>query len=136
MPLLEIEINFEPLPSEAPAWAVHLQKDIHVMLMLQLHMLRKLGHIDEEIKMTDRTVDEVLADIQEESTQIAGLSTLTADIKAKLDAALAGTTIPADVQAKINSIFDGVEANKKAVMDAINANTDAHGSDPTAPVGS
>ena len=86
--------------------------------------------------MTDHTVDEVLADIQEENTQIAGLSSLTASIKAQLDAALAGTTIPPDVQAKINSIFDGVETNKKAVMDAINANTAAAGTDPTGEGGS
>jgi hypothetical protein len=131
--MMKIEVDLKNLPSEAPAWATHLQLSINAMIRLQVHTLRRLGHVEEDIKMTDRSVDDLIADIASEKTQIAGLSALTDGIKAKLDAALANVTIPADVQAKINAAFEGVEANKQMIMDAINKDTDAAGADPSAP---
>lgn len=76
-----------------------------------------------------KSLDDVLADVADESTQIDGLSTLTSGIKAQLDAVLAGSLTPAQ-QAKVNAIFDAVEANKHKVVDAINANTPAAGAPP------
>ena len=70
-----------------------------------------------------RTLDDVLNDVQEERTQIASLSTLTAGLRQQLKDALAGVLTP-EQQAKVDAIFDGVEANKAAVVAAINANTD------------
>lgn len=128
---MQHELRF--LPGEAPTWTKQLQLDIHLMLRLQLIILRKLGHVDKELYMVDRTLDDVLADIAAEKTQIASLSTLTAGIKQKLDDALSGVTLPADAQAKINAIFDGIESNKQDVVNAINANTPAEGTDPGAP---
>jgi len=75
---------------------------------------------NQEIEM--QTLDQVLADVADERTQIDSLSTLTAGIKAQLDAVLAGALTP-DQQAKVDAIFAGVESNKAAVVAAINANS-------------
>jgi altronate dehydratase len=68
-------------------------------------------------------IDQVIADIAEEKTQIASLSVLTASLKQQVADALSGVTLPPAVQAKIDAAFAGVEANKQAVVDAINENT-------------
>ena len=70
------------------------------------------------------TLDDVLAGVAEEKTQIDGLATLTANIKAQLDAALAGTLTP-EQQAKVDSIFASVQAGTADAVAAINANTPA-----------
>jgi hypothetical protein len=75
---------------------------------------------NQEIEMA--TLDQVLADVTDESTQIDSLSTLTAGIKAQLDAILAGSLTP-DQQAKVDAVFAGIEANKAKVVAAINANS-------------
>ena len=69
------------------------------------------------------TLDQVLADVTAQTSQIASLATLTAGIKQQLADALAGTTIPPAVQAKIDAVFAGLEANNAAVTAAIAANT-------------
>lgn len=79
------------------------------------------------------TLDQILTDVADESTQIDSLSTLTAGIKQQLADALAGTTLPTAVQAKIDAVFAGVEANKGKVVAAINANTPAPPAPPPAP---
>lgn len=68
------------------------------------------------------TIDEVLADVQQESTLDDSIITLLQNIKAQLDALLAGN-LPPEVQAKVDEIFAQVEANKQKVADAITANT-------------
>ena len=75
-----------------------------------------------EIKIM-ATLEEVLVSVADEATQIGSLSVLTAGIKAQLDAILAGALTP-EVQAKVDAVFAGVEANKAAVVAAINQNTD------------
>ena len=67
------------------------------------------------------TLDQILADVTDEGTQIKSLSTLMAGIKQQLADALAGVTITPAVQAKIDAVFAGVEANKAEVVAAINA---------------
>lgn len=71
------------------------------------------------------TIDEVLSDVQDESTVEDSLITLVTGIKSQLDAALASQGIPPDVQAKIDAVFSGIEANKAKVAAAITANTPA-----------
>ena len=71
-----------------------------------------------------QSLDDVLADVTDEKTQIDSLTTLTAGLKAQLDAVLAGSLTP-EQQAKVDAIFAAVETNKKAVVDSINANTPA-----------
>lgn len=68
------------------------------------------------------TLDEVLADVAEESTKIDGLITLLQGIKQELDNILAGQ-LPPEVQAKVDSLFAAVEADKAKVQSAIDTNT-------------
>jgi hypothetical protein len=88
-------------------------------------VLRRLGVIIHQEELEMASLDEVLSDVADEKTQIAGLSTLTAGLKQQLADALSGTTLPPAVQAKVDAVFAGVEANKQAVVDAINVNTPA-----------
>jgi hypothetical protein len=71
------------------------------------------------------TLDQVLQDVADESSQIDSLSTLTAALKQQVQDALAGVTLPPAVQAKVDAVFTGIESNKQKVVDAINANTPA-----------
>ncbi len=75
----------------------------------------------EEDKMA-QTLDDCLADITDLGSKEDGLITLTANIKAQLDAITAGALTPAQ-QAKVDAIFAGVEARKTAVVTALDANT-------------
>jgi hypothetical protein len=75
-----------------------------------------------EVKRIMATLDEVLADVQAEKTVDDSLIALTSSIKDQLDKILAGGLTP-DQQAKVDAIFAGIEANKKAVADAVVANT-------------
>ncbi len=84
---------------------------------------RSLRTMSQKENAVMATLDQVIADIADENTQIGGLSVLTASLKQQLTDALAGTVIPPTVQAKIDGIFAGIEANKAKVVDAINANT-------------
>jgi hypothetical protein len=97
-------------------------KEIHRKLdeILEILKLQRTGDLK-----AMATLDDILTDVAAESTQIDGLSTLTAGIKAQLDAALAGTTLPPAVQAKVDAVFAGVETNKAKVVTAINTNTAA-----------
>jgi hypothetical protein len=107
----------------APLWALALRdevRDVGIVLNRRIRMMADA---------VNKSLDDVLADVQDESTQIDGLSTLTSGIKAQLDAVLAGSLTPAQ-QAQVNAIFDAVEANKHKVVDAINANTAAAGTPP------
>lgn len=97
-------------------------------LVTQRQAIKQLGEtlirIEGKVGKIMATLDETLAEVTAERTQIDSLSTLTSGIKKQLDDILAGQ-LPADVQAKVDALFRGVEANKQAVVDAINANTPA-----------
>jgi capsule polysaccharide export protein KpsE/RkpR len=83
-------------------------------------VLNKISSLQTKMETMMATLDEVLADVQAESTQIDSLTTLTAGLKQQLTDALSGVTLPPDVQAKVDAVFAGVEANKQKV---VNANT-------------
>jgi uncharacterized protein YoxC len=87
-------------------------------------VLALLQGIKRQEKLIMATLDQVMADVQEESTVVDSLATLTAAIKAQLDAALANEVSPA-AQAKVDAIFAAIEANKQKMADAILANTPA-----------
>lgn len=129
-----LEVEIRNLPSEAPAWAIHLQHSVNVMIRLQVETLRELGRVDRKLTMTDRSIDEVLAGIADESNQIDGLTHLTDDLYEKVLGAINSAppgTVPADVQAKITAAFDAVAANKAKIMAAINKDTPAAAVDPS-----
>lgn len=85
-------------------------------------ILQRVISIEHKENQIMATLDEVLADVADESTKIDSLSTLVAGIKAQLDAILAGGVTP-EVQAKVDALFAGIEANKAKVQAAIDANT-------------
>lgn len=70
------------------------------------------------------TLADILADVQAETTLVGSISQLLTNIKTELDKILAGGLSP-EQQAAADSIFAQVEANKKAIADAIAANTPA-----------
>jgi hypothetical protein len=102
-----------------------------------MHRLRTIELIvratKEGMDRMDHNIDELVADIAAERTQVDSLVELTSGLKSKLAAALSSMTIPPDVQTKINAAFDQVEANKKVVMEAVNANTPAATVNPEQP---
>lgn len=69
------------------------------------------------------TLDEVLADVQAETTLISGVSTLIDGLKSQLSAALANVNLTPAVQAQVDQIFATAEANKAALAAALTANT-------------
>lgn len=70
------------------------------------------------------TIDQVVQDVTDETTVEQSLVTLTAGIKAQLDAITAGALPPA-TQAKVDAIFAQLETNKATLAAAITANTPA-----------
>jgi len=87
-------------------------------------ILAQLKQLTQQEKQIMATLDEALTDIQSEATVADSLVTLTASIKAQLDAVLSGQLPPAQ-QAKVDAIFAAVEANKQKLSDAVVANTPA-----------
>ncbi len=81
--------------------------------------LAVLGHLEKIMA----TLDDVLAQVTTESSQIDSLATLVAGIKQQLADVLSGVVLPAGTQEKIDALFAAVEANKQKVADAITANT-------------
>ncbi len=69
------------------------------------------------------TLDEVLADVTAESTQIDSIAALITGLKQQIADALAGVTLPAAVQAKVDAVFTQAESNKAKLADAINSGT-------------
>jgi len=81
----------------------------------------KLDSIQKELNKIMATLDDTLAAVTQEKTDIGSLNAFVAGLQAQLAAALAGTTIPPATQAKIDAIFAGVTDNDAAVK-ALQAN--------------
>jgi hypothetical protein len=77
------------------------------------------------------SLDETIAEVQEQGTQVEGLVTLNTSLRQQLADALSGATLPPDVQAKVDAVFEGVSANTAKIMSAL---TTTPQGDP-APVG-
>jgi hypothetical protein len=112
-----IEINFAP-SEQVPAWGMEILERLEDLSIL-------LGRLQQEVRHMDHNIDELTAEVADESTQIDSLSVLTANIKKALDDALSGASLPPAVQAKVNAIFSSIQNNKQKVVDSINANTPA-----------
>ena len=70
-------------------------------------------------------IDDVLADVEAETTLEDSILSLLTAVQSQLAAALANTTVPADVQAMIDATFAALEANKAKLTAAVAANTPA-----------
>lgn len=86
---------------------------------LEKHLVQQDTRLDLMETNIMATLDQVRQDIQDETAQIAGLSTFIAGLKQQIADALAGVTLPPAVQAKVDEIFAGAEANKTALASAM-----------------
>lgn len=68
------------------------------------------------------TIDEVLAEVTDESTKIDGIGTLITGLKQQIADALSGATLPPSVQSKVDAVFATLQANKGKIDAALNAN--------------
>lgn len=93
---------------QAPPWALELYEMLGLIIQYQENAMA--------------TLDEILADVTDESTQIDGLSTLIDGLKQQLADALAGANLPPAVQTKVDAIFTKAEANKGKIAAALAAN--------------
>ena len=75
-----------------------------------------------EIKVM-KTLDDISAEVQEETTLIDSVSLLVSGLKQQVSDALAGAAVPAATQAKIERIFAALEANKAKLSASLVANT-------------
>jgi hypothetical protein len=80
------------------------------------------GLIKRKLERIMHTLDDVLADVAEESSKIDSLTVFIAGLKQQIADALAGVTLPPAVQAKVDAVFDAVEVNKGKVVTAMDAN--------------
>lgn len=85
----------------------------------------KLDLVLSQMEKIMATLDQIIADVTNESSQLDSLSTLMAGIEQQLKDALSGTTLPPPVQAKVDAIFAQTEANAAKIAQAINSNTPA-----------
>ena len=88
----------------------------------------KLDSLIRKVEQMSATLDQVLQDVQDESTVADSLVALFDGIQQQLKDALAGSGISSSTQAKIDAIFAGVEANKAKLAAAVTANTPVAGS--------
>lgn len=80
-----------------------------------------IGKLLRRMERLMHTLDDVLANVTAQRTAIDSLATLTAGIKKQLDEALGGELTPSQ-QMRVDAIFNKVDENKQAIVDAINAN--------------
>lgn len=66
------------------------------------------------------TLDEVLAEVTDESGRLDSIQALIDGIKQQLADALAGTTLPTEVQAKVDAVFSALGTNKGKIDKALN----------------
>jgi hypothetical protein len=69
------------------------------------------------------TLDEVLAEVTDESGRLDSIQSLIDGIKQQLADALSGTALPPAVQQKVDAVFAGLTANKAKIDTALNAGT-------------
>jgi hypothetical protein len=69
------------------------------------------------------TLDEVLAEVTDESGRLDSIQTLIDGIKQQLADALSGAALPPAVQQKVDEVFAGLTANKAKIDTALNAGT-------------
>lgn len=87
------------------------------------HEASLVKDLHETIKLMADQLDDIIADIEEQKTLIAGVSTLVTGLKQQLKDALAGVNLPPAVAAKIAKIWSDTEANRQALADALVAGT-------------
>jgi len=111
----QISEMFRAIQEQSPAQFVELRA-----LLTDIH--RHEGRILRNQEKIMANLDQVLADVAEESTKLDSLAAFIAGLKQQIADALSGATRPPAVQAKVDAVFAGVEANKAKVQEALDAN--------------
>ena len=93
---------------DAPPWALELRAHLELIHLIQEKIMA--------------TLDEVLAEVTDETTRLDSIQSLIDGIKQQLADALSGATIPPAVQAKVDAVFAGLTTNKAKLDKALNAN--------------
>jgi len=88
-------------------------------------VLKLLGTIKSNTEKLMSSLDDDLALIQSQGTQIAGVNTLITTLNQRVADALSGVTLPPAVQAKVDAVFTGLTDNSAALATALA--TDAGG---------
>ncbi len=90
---------------------------------VEIELYHMLAHVINGMEKIMATLDQVLQDVTDESTQIDGISTFIDGLKQQLADALSGTTLSPGTQAKVDAIFSQAETNKGKIATALAANT-------------
>lgn len=85
-------------------------------------VIQYLQSIEKRIIEMEHTLDEVLADVQAETTALDSVGELIKGLKQQLADALSGANLPPAVQAKVDAVFDQAEKNKAKIAAALEAN--------------
>jgi predicted metal-dependent enzyme (double-stranded beta helix superfamily) len=103
---------FRQRPPDAPPWWAN-------------EIYKRQGLILKNLETIMATLDQVLKDVTDESTQLDGISTLVSGLQQQVKDALANSSVsPAD-QAKIDQIFTQAESNKQKILNALVSGTPA-----------
>ncbi len=94
---------------------------------------RKLDRILITQEAIMATLEQVLADVTDESTRLDSISALIDGLKQQVADALAGTTLSPATQAKVDAIFAAAETNKAKIDKALNTGVPAPVVTPAAP---
>jgi len=97
---------------------IHHYHHLSPELMEWLHEMRA------DIKVIMFTLDDVLANVRKEKTQIDSLIALNVSTREQLKSAIAAlaTLDPAHIQAAIDQVYTEQNANIKEIQDALNEN--------------
>lgn len=99
-------------------------RDYHKLLALLVEIRHNQGLFAAQLEHIMKTLDDIVADVEEESTTLDSLASFVAGLKQQITDALAGTTLPPPVQAKIEAVFAGIESNKAKLAKAMEANVE------------
>jgi hypothetical protein len=80
-------------------------------------------HVTQILRRIMATLDEVLAKVRENTTQIGSLNTLLDGLRQQVADVMSGARLPQAVQDKVNAIFDAAGEQSAAIVDTINENT-------------
>lgn len=99
-------------------------RDYHRLMALLVEVRDNQGLILRRLDHMAKTLDDILADVAEESTTLDSLSVFVQGLKQQIADALSGVTLPPAAQAKVEAVFAGIEANKAKAAKAMEANVE------------
>lgn len=97
-------------------------QDYHRLIALLVEVRNNQRLLLERQDEMAKTLDDILSDVEDESTTLDSLAAFIAGLKQQIADALAGTTLPPATQQKIDAVFAGVEANKAKLAKAVETN--------------